>query len=61
MITSTPSNISKSNPDKPLGMLAKRPWLLVIAAFGLMFTAWGVLMYFATTNQPASVPLVTHH
>ena len=42
-------------------MIAKRPWLLVIAVFSLMFCAWGVMIYFAATNQPVRIPLVTDH
>ena len=76
MTTSTPSNTSKSScrcdqscgccsnkqpQEKKLGMIAKRPWLLVIAAFSLMFCAWGVMIYFAATNQPVRIPLVTDH
>jgi len=76
MTTSTPNNTSKSNrrcdqscdccankqpQAKELGMIAKRPWLLVIVAFALMFGAWSVMIYFAATHQPVSIPLETDH
>jgi hypothetical protein len=70
MATSTPSNTSKSNcrcdtgccenqQVKQPGFIGKRPWLLVIAAFGVMFSAWTVMVYFAVTHQPETIPLAT--
>lgn len=74
MTTSTLGNTSKSNCrcDKNcgcclkktrrknlLGWLVARPWLLVIVAFMLMFSAWGVMIYFAVNNQPVRVPMTT--
>lgn len=72
MDTSTPSNTSKNScqckPDggccsqqkpKEPGLIGKRPWLLVIAAFGIMFSAWTVMVYMAVTHQPETIPLAT--
>ncbi len=72
--TSIPSNTSKSSACrcdqncgcclkkaiKPKqGILAKRPWLLIIALFSLMLCAWTVMIYLAATHQPKSVPFST--
>lgn len=72
MDTSIPSNTSRSdcrcNKDcgccenrqaKQPGFIGKRPWLFVIAAFGVMFSAWTVMVYFAVTHQPETIPLAT--
>ena len=59
MTTSTPNSISSSNAEaesRP-GFLGRRPWLFVVAAFCLLFTAWGLLFYVAYSHLPASVPL----
>lgn len=72
MATSTPSNTSRSEcgcdssaaccsqrqAPQP-GFIGKRPWLLVIAAFGVMFSAWTVMIYLAATHQPEVIPLAT--
>ena len=68
MATSTPNNTSSSDRDcdssqsspcaKPPGFIGKRPWLFVIFAFGLMFSAWGVMIFMAVKHQPEAIPLV---
>ena len=75
MNTSTPASTSKNkdgcrcNKDcgcctrsKPaeLGFLAKRPWLWVCLAFGIMFSAWSVMFTLAIKNQPQVVPMVVN-
>jgi len=73
MATSTPSNTSSNKcrcdqkcgcclkkKKKEPGFIGKRPWLLVIVAFGMMFSAWSVMIYMAVTHQPEVIPLVTH-
>jgi len=52
-----PSNISSSDALSHSGFFASRPWLWVVLAFTLLFSAWGVLFYIACKNQPESVPL----
>jgi hypothetical protein len=54
MTTSTPNNTSSSNA---LGFLGRRPWLFVVAAFVMLFSAWSALFYIAMNNQPETVPL----
>lgn len=41
------------------GFLGKRPWLFVVFAFMLLFSAWGALFYIAIKHRPETVPLVT--
>lgn len=40
------------------GFFAKRPWIWIIAAFAIMFTAWGVMFTMAYRHQPKPVPMV---
>lgn len=44
--------------EREPGFFAKRPWIWVIAAFGIMFTAWGVMFTMAYRHQPKTVPMV---
>ncbi len=44
---------------RKLGYFASRPWLFVIAAFVLMFTAWTIMFSMAALHPVASVPLVS--
>ncbi len=46
-------------PPKAPGFLAKRPWLWVFVAFGIMFSAWTVMFTLALKNQPQTVPLTS--
>lgn len=39
------------------GFLARRPWIWVCVAFGLMFSAWTVMFTLAMRHQPEVVPL----
>ncbi|MDB6119469.1 MAG: hypothetical protein JWO08_3250 [Verrucomicrobiaceae bacterium] len=45
-------------PKAP-GFLARRPWLWVFVAFGIMLSAWTVMFTLALKNQPQTVPLVS--
>ncbi len=45
---------------KPPGFLARRPWIWVLVAFGIMFSAWTVMFTMAMKNQPEVVPLVVN-
>ncbi|MBL9118024.1 MAG: hypothetical protein JNJ83_23650 [Verrucomicrobiaceae bacterium] len=56
MNPSTPKNTSSS--DAP-GFLGRRPWLLVIAAFALLFAAWTTLFVLAYKHQPEVIQ-ITH-
>ncbi|MBL9143614.1 MAG: hypothetical protein JNM99_08000 [Verrucomicrobiaceae bacterium] len=42
---------------KKPGFIGKRPWLFVIFAFGVMFSAWGVMIFMAVKHQPEAIPL----
>ena len=45
---------------KPVGihlLIGKRPWLFVVFAFGVMFSAWGVMIFMAVKHQPEAIPL----
>ena len=56
-----PTNTSKNSDlsqEPALGFFAKRPWLWVVAAFGIMFSAWAVMFTLAFKNIPENVPLV---
>ena len=66
MDTSTPNNTSGSDccSDSPQGasvkkpgFIGKRPWLFVVFAFGVMFSAWGVMIFMAVKHQPEAIPL----
>lgn len=65
MDTSTPNNTSSSDRSgdssaacaKQPGFIGKRPWLFVVFAFGLMFSAWGVMIFMAVKHQPEAIPL----
>ena len=46
-----------SPPTPEPGFLAKRPWIWVFVAFGIMFSAWSVMFTLAIKNQPANVEL----
>ena len=47
-------------PAEPkLGFFGKRPWLFVVFAFALLFSAWGALFYIAIKFRPETVPLAT--
>ena len=37
--------------------LAKRPWLLVVAAFALLISVWTCFIYIAVTRGPTTSPL----
>ena len=46
-------------PPQPVpGFLAKRPWIWIFVAFGIMFSAWTVMFTMAIKNQPENVELV---
>ena len=45
---------------KELGFFAKRPWIWVCVAFGVMFSAWTVMFSFAINNQPQVVPMAVN-
>lgn len=49
-----------AKPKAEPGFLAKRPWLWVFVAFGIMFTAWTVMFTLAMKHQPEVVPLVVN-
>lgn len=51
--------LARSAKPQP-GFFAKRPWLWVFVAFGIMFSAWTVMFSLAIKNQPAVVPLVVN-
>lgn len=38
--------------------LRERPWIWVVVAFVLLFSAWTTLFTIALKNQPEKVPLV---
>lgn len=57
MSTSIPNNTCRSDAKEP-GFLGKRPWLFVVGAFVLLFTAWTVLFVVAYKHQPENIPLV---
>ena len=44
-------------PAPEPGFLAKRPWIWVFVAFGIMFSAWSVMFTLAIKNQPVNVEL----
>ncbi|MDB6140781.1 MAG: hypothetical protein JWO94_3853 [Verrucomicrobiaceae bacterium] len=46
-----------AEPGPPPGFLARRPWIWVFVAFGIMFSAWTVMFTLAMKNQPANVEL----
>lgn len=46
-------------PAKKLGFLARHPWLFVVAAFLVMFTAWGVMFSVAASHPVTTIPLVS--
>ena len=37
--------------------LAKRPWLLLVAAFALLVSVWTCFIYVAVTRGPMTSPL----
>ncbi len=43
------------------GWLARRPWLWIVAAFVVLFSAWTVFIIVALKHQPETVPLVDAH
>ena len=43
----------------PLSLIARRPWLLVVAAFLVLFTAWFFFIRIALKNKPAEAPIPT--
>ena len=45
--------------EPKLGFFGKRPWLYVVIAFMIMFTAWGFMFTLAIKHRPETVPLVT--
>ena len=47
-------------PTPAPGFLAKRPWIWVFVAFGIMFSAWTVMFSLAMKNQPEVVPMVVN-
>lgn len=57
MTTSTPNSTSSHDVAPSVGFLGRRPWLFVVAAFVMLFSAWSVLFYIAMNNQPETVPL----
>ena len=38
-------------------IIKKRPWLLIVAAFLILISAWTALITIAVRNQPKAVPL----
>lgn len=48
-----------------IAFLRKRPWLLVVAAFLLLISAWAALFFVARLNSPAPFlepdPAPLHH
>ncbi len=55
-----PINTSKnsdSTEQPALGFFAKRPWIWVFVAFGIMFSAWSVMFSLALKNIPKDVPM----
>jgi hypothetical protein len=38
-------------------LIARRPWLLVIAAFFLLISVWTCFIYIAVKHGPAVLPL----
>lgn len=40
--------------------LAKRPWLVIVFGFVLLFCAWTVLIIVAERHQPKEIPIKTH-
>ena len=66
MATSMPNKTSNSDCGcdsaqgtcvKQPGFIGKRPWLFVIFAFCMMFSAWGVMIFMAVKHQPETIPL----
>lgn len=47
----------KKPKQREPGFLARRPWIWVCVAFGLMFSAWTVMFTLAMHHQPEVVPL----
>ena len=41
--------------------LKKRPWLIIVFAFGVLITSWVFLLKLAIKTQPESVPLKTRY
>lgn len=48
----------KQRKNKEPGFIGKRPWLLVIAAFLILFGIWGTMFTLAYQNQPEKVKMV---
>ena len=46
-------------PSREPGFFGKRPWLYVVVAFLIMFSAWTVMFTVAIKHQPKSVPFAT--
>lgn len=57
MTTSIPSSTSSSESPLAAGFFRSRPWLWVVLAFALLFSAWTALFYIAIHNQPEVIPL----
>ena len=57
MTTSIQSSTSSSEPVLQVGFFRSRPWLWVVFAFVLLFSAWTALFYIAIQNQPEVIPM----
>ena len=44
-----------------MNFLKKRPWLIIVFAFIVLLSAWGMFFNLAIKNQPDEVPLATEH
>ena len=42
-----------------MNFLKKRPWLIIVFAFIVLLSAWGLFFKLALSNQPEVVPLRT--
>ncbi len=40
-----------------INQLARRPWLIVVAAFTLLVSVWTCFIYIAVTRGPVTSPL----
>ena len=48
---------TETTPKPATSYLGQRPWLFVVAAFVLLFSAWTTLLIVATANPVKRVPL----
>ncbi len=47
--------LKKKQKSAAPGIIGKRPWLLVIVAFMILFAAWGTMFAIALTHQPEPI------